>query len=90
MSVQFPATHIDVPYTRSEQNDVLKMRKMNGATDLNETYISCVAHIEVCVQKVCFLLVSFLAYSSALKMEATCSSETSVDSPDYTAFKFKY
>jgi hypothetical protein len=27
----------------------------------------------------CFMLVSCLAYSSALKMEATCSSETSVD-----------
>jgi hypothetical protein len=27
----------------------------------------------------CFMLVSSLAYSSALKMEATCSSETSVD-----------
>jgi hypothetical protein len=26
----------------------------------------------------CFTLVSFLAYSSAMKMEATCSSETSV------------
>jgi hypothetical protein len=27
----------------------------------------------------CFILVLFLAYSSALKMEATCSSETSFD-----------
>jgi hypothetical protein len=30
-------------------------------------------------QATCFTLVSYLAYSSILKMEATCSSETSVD-----------
>jgi hypothetical protein len=29
--------------------------------------------------------ISFLAYSSALKMKVTCSSETSVLSTDYTA-----
>jgi hypothetical protein len=34
----------------------------------------------------CFILVSCLTYSSALKMEATYSAETSVDfSTDYTA-----
>jgi hypothetical protein len=27
----------------------------------------------------CFMLVSYLAYSSTLKMEMTCSSETSID-----------
>jgi hypothetical protein len=31
---------------------------------------------------ICFTLVSGLAYSSTLKMEATCYSETSVDSED--------
>jgi hypothetical protein len=31
------------------------------------------------VSAICFMLVSFLAYSSTLKIEATCFSETSVD-----------
>jgi hypothetical protein len=46
----------------------------------------------------CFMLVSYLAYSSTLKMEATCSSETSVDFqritrryiPEERALRLKY
>jgi hypothetical protein len=38
-----------------------------------------ILYIKTDLLDTCFMLVSCLAYSSTLKMEATCSSETSVD-----------
>jgi hypothetical protein len=42
------------------------------------TMVCCLAFSSA-VLATCFTLVSFLAYSSTLKMEATCSSEMSLD-----------
>jgi hypothetical protein len=49
--------------------------KVNYILEENVTFI-----FRICLLAACFMLIACLAYSSTLKMEATCSSKTLVDS----------
>jgi hypothetical protein len=60
--------------------DPLLLRKTGRAGSRKNNYVGFEA-LKAVVMKSCsaFILVSFLVYFSKMKMEATCSSETSVD-----------
>jgi hypothetical protein len=67
--------------TRDPLNIVVLAGKITLSQAKKGTSDSCVIVVIVVVvaAATCFTLVSFLGYSSTLKMEAICSSETSVN-----------
>jgi hypothetical protein len=71
--------------------DTTPCNPLKNSTDVSEEHGTPTVNVEEYAKQetsseVCFILVSSLAYSSTLKMEATCFSKTLVDfRQDYTA-----